>query len=307
MSRLNQTTIWQVFCVAGLCMFAASSVSAQSSIVEPIVIKSALVKVAETTEIPVEQAGVLTKLNVKQGQRVRVGDLIASVDNRAFLLRLERARMDHEVAKKEAQSRLDFEYAQKSYLVAMSDVRRSEEANQRVPNSIPQSRIEKQILERERARLLLEKSQSDLEVAAMRTRLTAADIEAAKLELAKTEVFAKSEGIVIVVEKQVGEWVQPSDVVCQVVQTDRLKIEGFLPAADASRIRVGSRAQVDFDYRWMTQKRIEGEVLFVSPSANPNNLQVVVSVEIPNVDRNIPTGARGNISIVPASSIKQSR
>ena len=264
---------------------------------ETIEIKSALVSIAESVEIPVERAGILVAVNAKTGQSVQLGQLIAKVKDASALLTLDRARHEHELAKMAAASEVDLQYSKKSYDVAVADVQRSEQANLRVANSVPTARLEKQKLERDRTELKLQQARRDLEMAAYRTRLTSNEIQAAQLELAKTEMKSPMAGLVVSIEKRVGEWVDASEVICKVVRTDRLRIEGMLHAKDARRIKVGMPVKVRFIKEWASSGPASGEVVFISPDANPVNSMVQVRAEFANDVAKIPAGIKADIVI----------
>jgi macrolide-specific efflux system membrane fusion protein len=77
------------------------------------------------------------------------------------------------------------------------------------------------------------------------------------------------DGVVVDVRRHVGEWVQPGDVVLHVVRLDRLRVEGFVKAADvpASRIR-GRNVTVTVEVAGQGGKErheVTGKVVFVSP------------------------------------------
>lgn len=264
---------------------------------ETIEIKSALVSIAESVEIPVERAGILVAVNAKTGQSVQLGQLIAKVKDASALLTLDRARHEHELAKMAAASEVDLQYSKKSYDVAVADVQRSEQANLRVANSVPTARLEKQKLERDRTELKLQQARRDLEMAAYRTRSTSNEIQAAQLELAKTEMKSPMAGLVVSIEKRVGEWVDASEVICKVVRTDRLRIEGMLHAKDARRIKVGMPVKVRFIKEWASSGPASGEVVFISPDANPVNSMVQVRAEFANDVAKIPAGIKADIVI----------
>lgn len=278
----------------------AQKVVSRTNVDRPTIrIKNALVKIAETVDVPVEQSGLLTELTVREGQAVQQGATIARVKNDTLTLKLDRARTEHELARMVAESDVDVLYSQKSFDVAQSDLRRSGAANQRVPNSVPDAKLEKQQLERDRTELQLQQAKRESKIAAFKTRLTSNDIRLAQTELNKTEVKAPMSGLVVAVEKRVGEWVESSNVVCRLVRTDRLRVEGFVPAEQASQIRVGTQVMVEFPYAWLQQKEVPGKVVFVSPEANPVNLNVQVWVEIPNPGSDISAGLRGDIVVIP--------
>ena len=137
-----------VFCVvANLQLVGHAKQSRQ------IVVEKALVKVSETADVPAEQSGVLFNLAVREGQVVKAGETIARINSDSLTLKLKRARLEHELAKMAAASDVDLQYSKKSFDVAISDLRRSQQANARVPNSVPDAKLEKQQLERDRARI----------------------------------------------------------------------------------------------------------------------------------------------------------
>ena len=260
-------------------------------------IKSAIVEIAESVDIPAEQSGVLVQLKVQPGQRVSAGELVAKVKDDALLLQLERARLEHELAKMAAESRVDIQYSKKSFDVAVSDLRRSENANARVPNSVAQSKLEKQGLEKDRTELKLEQARRDLEMAAFRTRLTSSNIQLAQSELAKATLKSPMSGLVVSVEKRIGEWVEASNVVCKIVRTDRLWIQGLLPAQQTAKISVGTPVQIEFSQDWVELKTVPGKIVYISPEANAISGMVQVRAEFANDQAKVPTGLKADIVI----------
>lgn len=264
---------------------------------QPIVIKNALVKLVETVGVPVEQSGVLVQLLVKEGQSVSQGESIARINSDALELNLEKARLEHELAKMNAEGDVDVQYSKKAFDVATSDLRRSEGANARVPNSVPLARLEKQKLERDRTELKLEQAKRDSRIALFKTHLTSHEIKLAKAELEKAETTSPITGLVVAVDKRIGEWVEASDVVCKIARMDRLQVEGSVPAEQAHRIASGTPVVVRFAYNWLQQKEFEGVIVFVSPESNPVNLNVQIRAEIPNTGAGLSAGLRGDILI----------
>ncbi len=275
----------------------SQTVAASSQNSGTIRIQSALVSIAESVDVPAEQSGVLVELNVEAGQTVDAGTLVARVKDDTLALKLDHARLEHELAKMAAESRVDLLYSQKSYDVAVSDLRRSESANTRVPNSVTVSKLEKQGLERDRAELKLEQAQRDLKMAAYRTRLTSSNIQMAQSELAKTKMNAPMSGLVVDVKKRVGEWVEASEVVCTVVRTDRLWIQGLLPAQQAVRISVGDPVEIQFSQDWVQLKKVPGKIVYISPEANAVNGMLQVRAQFANDQTKVPTGLKADIVI----------
>lgn len=264
---------------------------------ETIRLNSAIVKTPPAIKIPGLQAGLLVEMSVKEGMRIEKGQFLAQVDPSEFQLDLAQSQLDHKLAQMNAANTTDRQYFEKSLVVEAAEYDRAVAANSRVPNSVPLSKLEKQRLEKERAVLQLEQSKKQLEIARFRTQLTQSNIATAKLKLDQTRVVAPSAGLVVGVSKQVGEWVQQSETICEIVATDTLRLEGMATAEQASQIRTGMEAMVVFKQPWLPVRELPAVVTFVAPMANPVNLQVPVWVEIENTDDKIVAGLTGQIVI----------
>ena len=308
MNKQSNEWIWKsgfwipILIFAGACQPALgqtstpSSISFESGQTQSVLIKSALVKVAQSVDVPVEQAGVLVELLVREGQTIKKGDLIGRLKDTELQIRLERAKLEHEIATMTAASEVDIQYASKSRDVAIAELMRSEQANQRVANSVPLARIEKQRLEKDRTILQLEKAERDFRIANLKSKLVQNEIRLAQEQLQQADIRSPTNGVVVSVGAQAGEWVEPSQTLVQIVRVDRLRIEGFVPVDTARSIRVGSPVQISFPQGWINET-IPGEVIFIGPEANPVNLNVQVWAEVDNADGRLIPGLRGDVLI----------
>ena len=269
---------------------------AASANASQVVIKNSLVTIAKTVNVPVEQAGVLTELRVREGQIVKRGQLIGKLDDTDMLLHIERAETEKQIAAMTAESRIDIEYARKSRDVALADLRRSEQANLRVTNTVSVAKIARQTLERDRTVLQLQKAERDSRIAGLKAQLAQQDIDIARSQLRKTQVLSPADGMVVAVESEPGEWVEPSQTLIKVVRVDRLRVEGFVTAESARLIKVGMLVEVKFKEDWVNEK-VTGEIVFVNPEANPHNMTIQVWAEIDNVNQVLLPGLRGDIHV----------
>ena len=260
-------------------------------------LKGAIVKTPPAIKVPGLQAGLLTEVAIKEGGRVTQGQFLAQIDPTETQLSLEQSKLDHQLAVMNATNNTDRDYFQKLLVVARAEVNRSVAANNRVNNSVPLARLEKQRLEQERAALQLQQANRQLEIAKFRTRLTQSEIKTAEVKLAKTKIVAPVNGLIVNVVKQSGEWIQQSETFCEIVSVDRLRVEGFATVEQAAQIKTGMPAKVEFKQSWLKSKSVSGTVTFVAPSANPLNLLVPIWVEIENRDQEIIAGVNGDLII----------
>ena len=262
-----------------------------------ILLSGAIVKAPPSIKVPGLRAGLLTKVDIHEGMRVAQGQFLARTDPVELQLDLNQSKLDHQLAQMNANNNTDKQYYEKSLVVATAEVNRAIAANARVRNSVPVAKLEKQRLEQERATLQLQQANRQLEIAQFRTRLTQSKIESAEAKLAKTTIVSPVSGLVVNVDKQAGEWLEQSEIVCEIVSTDRLRVEGYATVAQAAQIKTGMTAVVQFNQPWIKTKRVPGTVTFVAPTANPLNLLVPIWVEIDNRNQEIIAGVAGNLLI----------
>jgi multidrug efflux pump subunit AcrA (membrane-fusion protein) len=281
----------------------ASSPSSPSSPIgsvsdsQTIVIKSSIVKLIESVDVPAELAGVLSTLKFREGQMVQAGEVLATINSDELALRLKRAEIENRIARSTAENDIDVRFAERSLDVAVSRVERSQRSNNRVPGIVPAARLEEQQLEVHRDRLRVEQADRDRKTASMQVELTTTDVEVSRLLKEKATVRSPIDGMVVSVSAKAGEWVKPGDAIIKIVRLDRLKVEGYLPAKIASQIRVGNRATAVIGQDWLDGHTFPGQVIFINPEANPVNSHVQVWVEIENQGLKLVPGLEATLTI----------
>src|SRR5438067_13290102 len=83
-----------------------------------IEISSAVIKVSEEVTVPARDAGVLAKIEVKEGQLVEEGDTLVRLHDSDVRLAVDRARLEAEIALRKFNNDVDVRYAKKSTEVA---------------------------------------------------------------------------------------------------------------------------------------------------------------------------------------------
>ena len=92
-------------------------------------------------------------------------------------------------------------------------------------------------------------------------------------------------GIVVNVERNVGDWVNPGDAIVHVVRMDRLRVEGFVRAADyAPEEILGRDATVTVHLTRGRTERLTSKIAFASPLIETNG-QYRVFADVDNVRR----------------------
>lgn len=262
-----------------------------------ISVESAIVKLIDSVRVPSELPGVLTDLKFREGQMVSKGEEVGRIKSDELAVRLKRAQIESQISRATAENDIDVRFAEKSLEVSSAQVLRSVSSNQRVSGVVPTARLEEQKLEVHRDTLRVEQAARDQKIASMQVELAGIDVELSQILKDKSSIRSPIDGMVVSVETKPGEWVEPGNTIVKVVRMDRLKIEGFVPASIASRIRVGDLATATVDQEWLRDSIFKGKVIFINPEANPINSLVLIWVEIENKELKLVPGLEAILTI----------
>src|SRR5262249_29238300 len=143
------------------------------------VIESALVTLIEQVEIPAKIEGVLAAVDVREGQMVEVGTVVARLEDTEARLTHDRAKTDFEIARKQATNDLKVRVARKSTDVARAEYRRAQESVEKYKKSVSDTELDRLRLAAERAELETEQAIHEQETAQLTSRLKEIEMEVA--------------------------------------------------------------------------------------------------------------------------------
>jgi multidrug efflux pump subunit AcrA (membrane-fusion protein) len=288
--------------ITGVAPFLhAQSSEPESSVVsEPppvtVAVEGAILKTIESTAVAAQVSGVLQSLNVREGSRVHQGEELARIRDVTVRLQLERTQTALEVARKKQDSDIDEQIANKNREVAFNEHQRALDANAQVRNVYPPSEMDRLKLVLDRSMLEERRAAYLREIAKLESSLAEVEVQQSQELLLRHRIIAPCAGMVVAVEKRVGEWVEPGTVVVKIVEIDRLRVEGFVNAADTNPSWIGSKASVRVEIAGNTYET-DGELVFISPDANPVNGQVRVFIEVDNRDQKLRPGLRPTVHL----------
>ncbi len=292
-------------------LLGKSTVSAQSSTLDPpssqpevtadssttsdiLSVDGAVLKTVETTSVAAQAAGVLNKVHVREGDRVKIGEPLGTIESTSTELQLERSKVALEVAQRNLENTIDIDLAQKNYAVAQNEFDRALESNKVVSDVYPAVEVERLKLVRDRAELEVSRARFAKEIAKL--EFLKSQIEHKQLVdmVSKHTIGSPVSGMVVAIEKRTGEWVEPGAVAVRIVEIDRLRIEGFLKAEQADNTLLNRDAQVEI---MLAGKKIQSKakLVFISPEVNPINSQVRVFLDIDNSDGKLRPGVRASV------------
>jgi multidrug resistance efflux pump len=117
-----------------------------------------------------------------------------------------------------------------------------------------------------RSKLLASEREQEQRVARGSLDVARNELSLAKLKLARRRIVAPFNATVAAVSRQEGEWLEPGTVLLRLIQLDRLRVEGFVTATQAMKIRAGQNVVIRFPDSDL--ESVEGAITFVSPRSN---------------------------------------
>jgi RND family efflux transporter MFP subunit len=168
---------------------------------------------ADVVQVSPDVSGLVTEVNVRNDQIVRIGDVLFVID-----------RPRYELAEKQAGAAVAA--ARASLAQAERDDRRNVALNTLVTTE------------------QVEEGRSKLEGLAAQLRNALAQRDLARLNLQRTTVRARVNGIVSNVELQPGDYATVGHQVLALVDTDSIYVDGYLEETKLPQIQVGDRAIV---------------------------------------------------------------
>ncbi len=260
--------------------------------VEPVVLR-----LLSEAEVPAQEQGVITKLAVREGDRVKQGQLLAQIDDQVARMAERAADLAYQAAEARADNDVELRYATKALEVSQAELRRSTESIERFAKSVSQSQIDVERLTVEKNQLETEQARHEQAIARLEMQSKENELAAARLDVARRQIVAPIDGIVVQVFVRQGEWVEPGQKALRIVSVDRLKAEGFAPAETVTAAQAGAPVRLSVDLGAGTDGSFPGKVMFVSPEVDPITGQVRLWAEIDNRDGRLRPGQSARMTI----------
>jgi macrolide-specific efflux system membrane fusion protein len=275
-----------------------AAIASRSAAAEPVLLENVVLRPMVEAEVPARQTGVLSRIEVAEGAVVAEGDVVASLDDRAARLALDKASVERDQAAAKAANELRVKYADKALEVARAELKRSSESIKEFAKSISQSQIDVERLTVEKLELERQQAELDITLEEFELRLKDNALETAMLDVELHTVRAPFAGVVALVRGRAGEWVEPGAAVLRLVAIDALRAEGFVAADAIEGVKTGAAVQFAPNASpGADAKPLAGVLRFVSPEIDPVTKQVRIWAEIDNRDHRVRPGQQGTLRI----------
>ena len=233
-------------------------------------------------DLAASELGTLASVEVQEGDQVEVGQVVARLDEQVLKVALEIAAKN-----REAEGQLN---------AAMAELELQESRYEK----LQQLRSRKHASSAEVERTAMQVSMARAQVQAVRELLDVKAMEYRRIEaeLERRRVRSPIQGIVSEVHKDAGEFVSAAEpTVVRIVQLNPLLVVFSVPQNLASSIVAGDHVPVEFED---LEQSVQGEVEFVSPTADAQSGTVRVKVRVENEHRTLKSGLSCRLAIAGA-------
>lgn len=266
-----------------------ATLSAEQSSKSGIDVQSVVLRLLAEAEVPAQEAGVITSVAVREGQRVKQGELLAQIDDQVARLVADATKAKYDIARAKATNDVRLRYAQKATEVSQAELRRSTDSIERFAKSVSQSQLDVEQLTVQKNRLEGEQATHEQQIATLEMKQQESELNAARAQITRRRIVAPFDGVIVQIYARKGEWAEPGQKALRIVNVDRLKAEGFIRAEDATESVVGRPIRLVIEPSG-EQNTFAGKIVFVSPEVDPITGQVRIWAEIDNRDGRLRPG-----------------
>jgi RND family efflux transporter MFP subunit len=234
----------------------------------------------QTVDVVPRTGGRLISMNVKLGDRVRRGQVLAKIEDREIVEQVRQAEASHKVAEATIRQR------QADLNLAQTSVERSR-------NLFARQLLPKQTLDDSEARYLSAVASLDLATAQMAQ--SEARLQELRINLANTNVVSPVDGYVARRNLDVGAFASNNQPVASVVDISSLRLIANVVEKDLRAVTVGDRASVDVDA--FPGEKFGGRIARLSPVLDPSTRTATMEVEIANRDGRLKPGMYARVDL----------
>lgn len=288
-----KTTFSVVAAMGCLLTLATMPLAQDGKSADVIKLLNCRIKPENQVTLSANQSGILATVP-KEGDQVESGQLVVQLDS-------ELARTAVAVAERQAEIDVDIRFAEISSDVARLEYEQAKEVNASIAGSIPLTEVRRRKLEYDRSLLQIEQSKHQQAVALLK-------LNEANAQLKTFSVIAPFAGAVTKVVKKTGEAVRPGEPVLELVNTRRVRIEGYIDASLRRRVAPGTPVQVEGEK--LDDEALPpslGKIVFVDTVVQPVTRQIRVCAEVDNTNESLVAGLTATMIVLPMPAVAESR
>ncbi|HEY3250892.1 MAG TPA: efflux RND transporter periplasmic adaptor subunit [Ignavibacteria bacterium] len=274
-------------------------------------------------------AGQIKKLNFKEGDRVKTGDLLVELDHDMLDIQL-----------RQAEAGVDLAYAQLKLLrsgARKEDVRQTEELVKQAKTNLDLAKQDRDraiqlynenattkqlydaavarydvaLAQYNSARENLQKVKSiirpeEIESAQANLKRAISSVDLIKESIEESKIYSPVDGFVSKKFVEVGENISPATSLLRISNLETVDLVIYIPETELGKVKLGQDAEVKIDA--FKDKVYTGKIIFISPEAEftPKNIQTpdertklvfAVKIQIPNPQFELKPGLPADATI----------
>lgn len=253
---------------------------------ETLVLPDCQILLKDEVKVPAQEPGVLVKMPVKLGQQVRVGEMLAQIDDTIPQAQVAVSQAKLVAAQAEAESNVTIEFATASRNRAEGELRQNEVANRAHPGTVVDVKLDELRLKVIEAELSIKKAMKDKKVAGCQADVADAELKAAETNRDHRRITSTLDGVVVNIFAHVGEWLQSGEPVMYVVRMDELWVSGLVDVTKHRQAEIADRdVTVVVELARGQRIKLPGRIVFVSPLVESEG-KFLVRAELKNQQEN---------------------
>ncbi len=279
------------------CLAFCWIVIGECSLAADVTVSPVFLNLLEQIQVPALVEGPIVSVQIKEGQSVAAGDLLARIDDQRPLFRTRQFEIENKIAAAKASNLSEILLAETELKVASANLQRALESRKKYPDTPSQAEVDELNLKVAQAQQHSERAKTDQQLAQLAQSLADSNLAAANHELSLYRSTAPISGVVVEVIAKLGHWVRPGEPIARIIRIDRLRVEGF---AIGGKIAPGAKdisVTVVVDRSDRQSIRRQGKVVFVSPEVDPNDGRQRILAEIDNSKGELGPGLRASMII----------
>ena len=222
--------------------------------------------------VPAAEIGVIESLLIKEGDAVAEKQLLGKLDDAVLRSSLEVAASAMNATGPRMSAEAEYSM-RKQHLLSYQALQGEGNATSRELSQVE--------LELQQAAARLQIVREDLELRKL-------EFERVKQQIQQRKIISPIDGIVVSIDKQVGEFVSPTDpTVLHIVQLTSLRAVFSVPRLHSLQLKTGENVTLAIG---LHEQNVSGRIEYLSPIANPESNTVQVKIRIPNHDGRYPSG-----------------
>jgi RND family efflux transporter MFP subunit len=248
-----------------------------------------------------EVAGVLKKLNVRESQHVREGEVLAELDDQEYRLNLE--KIEALRLKYLSELFLERQFAGPEKELSRDSLEKINKARENLDQAsylfhkglISREDFEK--AKKDYELTLIDTGGKKEEIMASSKGLTQAeiDVKIAQIELEKTKIKAPFSGIITGIQVSPQEHIERGRDLFTLVNINQIKVQAKVLESEMGKMETGRK--VDLKFSAYPQRVFKGRVEAISPVINSQDRTCTVDISVDNPEEKLKPGMHAEVEI----------